>query len=46
MRHQIPTILALTLVVSVSFLMGNLVVNKSYEVQSEYAVIDYSPLMK
>lgn len=37
MRHQIPTILALTLVVSVSFLMGQLVVNKSQGIQADYA---------
>lgn len=37
MRHQIPTILALTLVVSVSFLMGQLVVNQSHDIQANYA---------
>ncbi|MFA9262035.1 MAG: hypothetical protein ACEQSB_01605 [Undibacterium sp.] len=49
MRHHIPTLLALTLVVSVSFLMGQLVVNKSQDVQAEYSSIEYglaTPQMK
>ena len=37
MRHQIPAVLALTLVVSVSLLMGQLVVNQSEGIQADYA---------
>lgn len=43
MNRSVSSLLALTLVVSVSFLMGQLVVNESQDVQVEYSSIQYLP---